>query len=426
MKKKPSVLFVGLLFLCSSMYGQNNALPPWQEGYLDIHHISTGRGNASFILFPDGTSFVVDCGDMSETQTRVLSEKNTPLVPDDSKTPAQWVADYIYQFHPKRENAIIDYVLITHYHDDHFGEVDNLRKRHPDGGYLMAGITELGSIIPIKKIIDRGSDFPVNFRDEEVQKKIVSKGDPYSMIATLNEYWKFIDFHKKNRGMFHEKFTVGSNNQIRLNYKPEQFYDFKVKNIFANGEVWDELNNKTHVYIKPEEYRYNGENNELSTGIKISYGSFDYYTGGDIGGIDQHGQDNPNSMETKTAPVIGAVDVATLNHHGNRGSMNTFFVKCLRPSVWIGQTWDASHPGGEVLRRITSRSLYPGERDVFANAMLESTKLVIGSMVDKSYKSQSGHLLVRVYPGGNNYSVFVLDDKTAKRNVKAKFNYSSK
>lgn len=226
--------------------------------------------------------------------------------------------------------------------------------------------------------------------------------------------------------MFHEKFTVGSNNQIGLNYKPEQFYDFKVKNIFANGEVWDELNNKTHVYIKPEEYRYNGENNELSTGIKISYGSFDYYTGGDIGGIDQHGQDNPNSMETKTAPVIGAVDVATLNHHGNRGSMNTFFVKCLRPSVWIGQTWDASHPGGEVLRRITSRSLYPGERDVFANAMLESTKLVIGSMVDKSYKSQSGHLLVRVYPGGNNYSVFVLDDKTAKRNVKAKFNYSSK
>ncbi len=78
-KKIASVLFVGLLFLCSSMYGQNNVLPPWQEGYLDIHHISTGRGNASFILFPDGTSLVVDCGDISETHTRVLSGKNTPL-----------------------------------------------------------------------------------------------------------------------------------------------------------------------------------------------------------------------------------------------------------------------------------------------------------------------------------------------------------
>ena len=35
-------------------------LPAWQEGELDIHHINTGRGEASFFIFPDGTNQLVD------------------------------------------------------------------------------------------------------------------------------------------------------------------------------------------------------------------------------------------------------------------------------------------------------------------------------------------------------------------------------
>ena len=27
-------------------------LPEWQAGYLDIHQISTGRGNAAYLIFP--------------------------------------------------------------------------------------------------------------------------------------------------------------------------------------------------------------------------------------------------------------------------------------------------------------------------------------------------------------------------------------
>ena len=37
-------------------------LPPWTPGCLDIHHIATGRGNATFILMPDGTSLLIDAG----------------------------------------------------------------------------------------------------------------------------------------------------------------------------------------------------------------------------------------------------------------------------------------------------------------------------------------------------------------------------
>ena len=38
-------------------------LPKWQEGYMDIHTIATGRGDATFIVMPDGTTLMIDAGD---------------------------------------------------------------------------------------------------------------------------------------------------------------------------------------------------------------------------------------------------------------------------------------------------------------------------------------------------------------------------
>ena len=34
-------------------------LPEWQAGYLDIHQISTGRGNAAYLIFPDGLNNII-------------------------------------------------------------------------------------------------------------------------------------------------------------------------------------------------------------------------------------------------------------------------------------------------------------------------------------------------------------------------------
>ena len=34
------------------------ALPPWTPGMLDIHQISTGRGNAALMRFPGGASLL--------------------------------------------------------------------------------------------------------------------------------------------------------------------------------------------------------------------------------------------------------------------------------------------------------------------------------------------------------------------------------
>lgn len=42
---------------------KQRALPAWTEGSLYIHHISTGRGNASYFVMPDGTTMLIDAGE---------------------------------------------------------------------------------------------------------------------------------------------------------------------------------------------------------------------------------------------------------------------------------------------------------------------------------------------------------------------------
>lgn len=390
-------------------------LPEWKPGYLDIHHINTGRGDAAFLVFPDGTTLLVDAGDMSETHPRTTSSRNAKLMPSRSKTAPQWIVDYIHQFSPKNQERKLDYVLITHYHDDHFGEVDALRK-FASGGYQLTGIMEVGTHIPIKKLIDRGFEYPINLKDPKVQAEDRFSKDTYGMISTLKEYWKFIDYQSNKVGLEHEALLVGSSDQIKLNNSPQKYPTFSVRNIASNGNIWTGYDNSYFPLFKIGEYP--GEN-PLSNVIRIDYGKFNYYTGGDIAGIDGLGQTDINSLESHVAPVIGPVDVATLNHHGNRNSQNPYFVRTVRPKVWIQQNWTADHPGEEVLRRITSKQLYPGERDIFSTIMLQGTKDVIGGRLDQ-YKSQQGHIVVRVYEQGDTYDIYVLNDASEEREILSK------
>lgn len=404
------LLWVGLV-----ANAQKQELPAWKPGYLDIHHINTGRGDAAFLVFPDGTTLLVDAGDMSETHPRTTSSRNAKLMPNRSKTAPQWIVDYIDQFLPKNQERKLDYALITHYHDDHFGEVDALRKI-ASGGYQLTGIMEVGDLIPIKKLIDRGFEFPINLKDPKIQAQERFARDAYGMVPTLKEYWKFINVQSKKNGLVNEPLQVGRTDQIVLRNTPKNYPTFSVQNIASNGNIWTGYDDSYYSLFK--EGQYPGEN-PLSNGIRIDYGKFNYYTGGDMAGINGMGQTDLNALESHVAPVIGPVDVATLNHHGNRDSQNPYYVRTIRPRVWIQQNWTADHPGEEVLRRITSNQLYPGERDIFSTIMLQGTKDVIGGRLDQ-YKSQQGHIVIRVYDKGNTYDIYVLNDASEEREILTK------
>ena len=61
-----------------------------------------------------------DAGEAGSVQPRTTS-RNTPIRPNDTKKPYEWIAHYIQQVAPESNMSVIDYAVISHFHDDHFG-----------------------------------------------------------------------------------------------------------------------------------------------------------------------------------------------------------------------------------------------------------------------------------------------------------------
>jgi beta-lactamase superfamily II metal-dependent hydrolase len=386
----------GVVFLLLPLFAYNQDTlrwQPWQNGYLDIHHINTGRGNAAFFVFPDGTTLLFDAGNIQVEpfEAKYPPLRVTPTRPDASQTPAQWIANYIRQVMPKERKPQIDYAVVSHFHQDHY-----------------ASLIPLAQLIPIQKFVDRAGpdyNYPLDLQQAYQTDTLFQR---YSAWA-------------KKTGV--ETLRAGRKDQIRLNIKPAQYPNFQVRNVKANAAIWDGKSDQAKIHFTPDSILQNGKFNEnpLSLALKISYGAFDYFTGGDMTGLSDYGNPHWFDTETPTAKSVGQVEALTLNHHGNRDATNAFFVKTLAPKVIFQQAWCSDQPGQEVFYRLTSTQLYPGERALFANSMQTETKVTLGPWFVQGYKSMEGHLVLRVLPDGKTFYVLVLDDTVAKIKVKQIF-----
>lgn len=419
------ILFTGLVSEAQQVAEPGKALPAWKEGYLDLHHINTGRGNAAFYILPDGTTVLFDAGELDPTNPRTTSKRNAVIRPNDTKHPYEWIAAYIKKVSPLRDKATIDYAVISHFHDDHFGGWYPAAPLSANKEYALTGITGVGDIIPIHRLLQRDNNFPVSI--DTILKAYQRKGDSY--VKTWNNYRSFIKAQQQ-KGMQVMSFKAGVKTQISLVHQPQKYPQFYIQNIKSNGLIWTGKDSSTQQHfpaINPSDSKTWPDENTLSNVLVMHYGPFTYYTGGDCPGNVFLGDAPWRDVETPVAKVVGEVDVATMDHHGNRDAVNEFQVRTFKPRVWIEQTWTADHPGHEVLIRATSPYLYEGKRDLFATNMLEPNKLVIGPLVDQSYQSQQGHIVVRVLPGGKNYYVIILDDSNEESVVKSVFGpYTSK
>ena len=92
-------------------------LPTWQEGTLEFHHIATGRGNSTFIIGPDGTTFLIDAGAIYDPPLYTIGPK-----PNGSRRPGEWIARYIQRRLNPGVSPAIDYAMLTHFHGDHIGQ----------------------------------------------------------------------------------------------------------------------------------------------------------------------------------------------------------------------------------------------------------------------------------------------------------------
>jgi hypothetical protein len=386
------------------------ALPAWTEGSLYIHHISTGRGNASYFVMPDGTTMLIDAGEADPSFiASVAPLKAFPQRPAAGSSAAYWIADYIRQFAPAGRPLGLDYALITHFHTDHIGTITASSPTSKLGPYRLAGITEVAELIPIGVLIDRSGQpyvIPVDLRDCK------EGGDAIS----LANYLSFAD-HRQRSGQTVVGLHAGVLDQIRLR-QPDRYPDFHIRNVAASGVIWTGRGEQTDQYIPLDAVKdCRFDENPFSNVIRLNYGTFRYYSGGDIPGVPDYKQPFWRDIETPVAAAVGPVDVMTLDHHGNRDSTNGAILRSLRPRVIIQQNWLSAQPGEEVVVRMASREFYPGPRDVFSTGMSPETRIAIGPIMDRIYKSYEGHVVVRVAPGGATYEIFILDDKDLKRRV---------
>jgi beta-lactamase superfamily II metal-dependent hydrolase len=379
--RRLSVALASVLAAMSLAAAPGQGLPKWTPGTLDIHHINTGRGNAAFLMLPDGTTLLIDAGDRNNQPPRA-----TPPRPDGSRPPGEWIARYARAMGA----AAIDYGYITHFHDDHMNAMADVAER-----------------IPIRKMLDRGwpdYDYPSADHRE------------FSAPAFVR-YRELL----KRGNVQPERLQPGRNDQIVLAADPKAYPRFEVRNIAANGEIWTGAANETRRHF-PSLQGLDREDwpteNMCSLAIRVRYGPFDYFSGGDMPGTPRPGFPAWQDVETPVARAVGPVDVAVLNHHGNRDSTNAALVGTLRPRVWIIPVWSSDHPGHDVLDRMYSPRLYPEPRDVFATNMIEANRVVIGPLLDRLLSSQ-GHIVVRVAPGGDSYQVLILEDSAESYLVKA-------
>lgn len=172
------LLFLSAISSINAQIGQ--PLPKWEKGLLDIHFINTGRGNCQYIVLPDGTTMMTDIGGLSSKgfSKKYYPMECSPAFPDSTQSPAQVAAHYISLMQAGQDKDI-DYMLITHFHSDHYGYITSNSPLAPKGDYRMSGVTELAQYIPIHKIVDRGwpkYDFPLAMRNR--LKPDGSEADP--------------------------------------------------------------------------------------------------------------------------------------------------------------------------------------------------------------------------------------------------------
>lgn len=344
-------------------------LPAWKDGYLDIHAINTGRGECTFFVLPDGTTMMVDAGDMETYKTKKY--ENVPQKPSEDVHPYEVYAAYARHFMPAVSGDSLDIFVLSHYHSDHLGLKPG------------SGVMGLHTLLPFRTIIDRS--YP-DYDGALAQDSAKNLPEYVAMVRDA-----------ASSGAAAEKFEVGSSSQIGLRHDLSK-YNFKVVNYAAGGVAWDgEKCVDTHATRE----------NAMSCSFKLTYGAFDYWTSGDNNSLPQ---------VQLMAPAVGEVEAMKCMHHMSNPDVISEEQKFLKPQVMVTQSFFVREiqPHQEVIRA------YGPSTDLFFTNIASS----LAKDKPETYglcKNMGGHVVIRVCPGGSEFFVYVLKDTDFSFEVLASF-----
>eukprot|EP01113_Clastostelium_recurvatum_P037260 TRINITY_DN5423_c0_g1_i1.p1 TRINITY_DN5423_c0_g1~~TRINITY_DN5423_c0_g1_i1.p1 ORF type:complete len:430 (+),score=73.13 TRINITY_DN5423_c0_g1_i1:137-1291(+) len=359
--------------------------------------------------------------------------------PNDTMRPGQWIGRYLLRHVTASQQKdyhrhSLDYFIATHYHPDHIGDVNgDSTPLAANGAYRLTGVSDVDAIIPIKTIIDRA--YPH-------YETAPPPGAPFS-----ENYIKFLNSIVAEGRAIVQSALVGSDTQIHLCHMNESSSSsslssstsssssssspsssdyaslFHTRILASNGVVWGGPDHPALQHIVPLPLPNGGtfsEENVLSIAIRIDYGAFSYYNGGDLLNHTCDGRFPWMDVETPTARACGRVEVASANHHGYFDACGSEFVRHLDAQAYIIQSWDVGHPGTEQMQRLLGAWPNKATRDVFALDVLPANRLINRRWADQ-LKSQHGHVIIRVARGGDSYFIFVTDSNDEQDIVKDRF-----
>jgi beta-lactamase superfamily II metal-dependent hydrolase len=368
---------------------KGHPLSPWRRGYLDIHHIATGRGDSSLIVAPDGTTIMIDAGAMYAG-----SPFNLDLKPSSARRPGEWIARYARRRLGEIGADGLDYLIVTHLHPDHVGDVDPALPKAGDGDYLLTGVSDVAALLPIGLVLDRGAP---NYEEVGIRSA------PFAQ-----NYIKFIQARQLSERRV-ERLRAGSRGQI-LPVGGAPTPSFEMRTLAVNGAVWTgrgEVSERLFPpSLRPEDVP---DENAYSAAFRLKYGGFSYFVAGDLTSNTLEGDLPWRDVESRAARASGPVDIAAAAHHGLFDSTSADVVRALRPRVWLIDAWHVSHPSIATLARLCSQRLYPGPREVFTTGLAQANGLV-NDRLTKRLSSAAGHVVVRVSPGGESFQVIITDN----------------
>lgn len=378
-------------------------LSPWAEGCLDIHAVNSGRGECTFFIMPDGTSLCCDAGEI--TKEGGESSGDHPRVdqkPNANTRPYVTYANYITHFLPQGRKYL-DYMLMTHFHNDHFGTpTDKSYTEVTRMGltWRQTGIMALYDMVPFDKMIDRAyspNDTKYDF--------VKTSGSSYS--AGYDQYANFIQWARSAKGLKVERAKLGSTSQIKLVNDPSAYPDFVVEVNALNGKVKGDESEVKKV-----------AENGTSISFLISYGDFDYLTSGDAG--------TNTVVEPNLARTINRkIEAMKAHHHFSWNAMSEAIMKIYQPKVIVSQSFydhqpDLGHDWSCYGTPYMDKTSYEfqnawksygedSDKNWYFTNIHPTTAQMYPEEVIKM-KSRNGHVVIRVKEGGDEFYVYVLDD----------------
>ena len=380
---------VGTTTTAKAEFGKT--LPAWNEGCLDIHFINSARGECCFYILPDGTTLLVDAGEVADSETSV------PQRPNAETKPYITYAKYIKHFLPKGKKAI-DYCSPSHFHTDHIGSANCVVDTAP-AGYRKSGLLALYDEVPFNHILDRA--YPNYTEDENTP----------ALSGQLSQDWaKFVTWGVKKKRFTAARFLAGEE-QIKMLTNPKSYKEFSIFNICANGSIWNRTSSGVDRVVESKKLV---SGNPSSCGFHIRYGAFDYIACGDLVSSVQ----NRLAYYFRDFVGVGKLDAFKANHHLAANSWGSKMQECnFNPRVVLNHSLTLNKPDTKklihVLPVIESFFTTNLHKD-FANLPeVKENNLV------KRITAYNGHIVLRVMPGGGEFYVYMLDDSDFEYRIKS-------